>query len=40
MITKLQRARKVAGGTTEYFLGWLVGIPVPILILIYLIRGH
>ena len=34
------RVRRVAGSTTDYFLGWLVGIPVPILVLIYLVRGH
>ena len=40
MISKMNRARNLAGGTTEYFFGWLIGIPIPILLLIYMIRGH
>lgn len=27
-------------GEVEYLFGWLIGIPIPILILIYFIRGH
>src|SRR4051812_29199352 len=40
MKTLRTHARDIQGAATEYFLGWLVGIPVPILILIYLVRGH
>jgi hypothetical protein len=35
----LQKARDVKG-KAEYLIGWLIGIPIPILILIYLIRGR
>jgi len=40
MKVNFQRVRKVAGDTTGYFIAWLVGIPVPVLVLVYLIRGH
>lgn len=35
----LQKTRNVKG-KVEYLIGWLIGIPIPILILIYLLRGH
>lgn len=35
----LNKTRDIKG-KWEYLLGWMIGIPIPILILIYLIRGH
>ncbi len=29
-----------AGGVAGYGLLWLLGIPLPILLIIYLVRGH
>ena len=36
----LQKKMRDIKGKWDYLLGWLIGIPIPILILIYLIRGH
>lgn len=35
----VKKAREIKG-KVEYLIGWLIGIPIPILILIYLVRGH
>jgi len=32
-------ARRI-GGRIEYLFGWLIGIPIPILVIIYLVRGE
>lgn len=34
-----QGARRQQEGRWGYILAWLVGVPVPILILVYLLRG-
>jgi len=33
------RERKYQEGKWGYILAWLVGIPIPILLLVYLLRG-
>lgn len=33
------RARKYQEGKWGYILAWLVGIPIPILLIVYLLRG-
>jgi len=33
-----QYARNIKG-KVEYLIGWMIGVPIPILILIYLLRG-
>ncbi len=33
------RTRKTQEGKLGYILLWLIGVPVPILVLIYLLRG-
>ena len=38
-IGMFRKAREIKG-EVEYLLGWLIGIPIPILIIIYLVRGH
>ena len=35
----LKQARDIKG-KVEYLVGWLLGVPVSVLVLIYLIRGH
>lgn len=35
-----QHARNIEASTTQYLLGWLIGIPVPVLVIIYLLRGE
>lgn len=35
----LQR-RRLASGKIGYALLWLLGIPLPVLIIVYLLRGH
>lgn len=37
---KIRTCARNIQGKIEYVLGWLIGIPVPILILVYLIRGN
>ena len=38
-LTRPPTLRQLQQGRWGYILAWLVGIPVPILILIYLLRG-
>lgn len=33
------RLRRVQHGRWGYILAWLIGVPVPILVVIYLLRG-
>jgi hypothetical protein len=35
----LMRLRRLQQGRWGYILAWLIGVPVPILIVIYLLRG-
>ena len=37
--TRPRTLRQMQQGRWGYILAWLVGVPVPILILIYLLRG-
>lgn len=36
---RLSAARARQEGKIGYILAWLVGVPIPILVLIYLLRG-
>lgn len=38
-MNKLHGYQRNIKGKVEYLIGWLVGIPIPILVLIYLIRN-
>ena len=38
-LTRAPSLRHLQEGRWGYILAWLVGVPVPILILIYLLRG-
>jgi hypothetical protein len=38
-LTRPPTLRQLQEGRWGYILAWLIGIPVPILILIYLLRG-
>jgi hypothetical protein len=40
MKTKLKHLVEQSGGVAGYGLLWLIGIPLPILLIIYLVRGH
>jgi hypothetical protein len=35
----MDRARKLQGGRVGWILLWLIGIPIPVLIVLYLLRG-
>ena len=35
----IQKYARDVKGKVEYLIGWLIGIPIPILILVYLLRG-
>jgi len=39
LLTRPPTLRHMQEGRWGYILAWLVGVPVPILILIYLLRG-
>ncbi len=39
MRTRIHNSLKRQAGKIGYILLWLVGVPVPILILVYLLRG-
>jgi hypothetical protein len=39
LLTRAPTLRRMQEGRWGYILAWLVGVPVPILILIYLLRG-
>ncbi|MFT4175663.1 MAG: hypothetical protein QM627_03325 [Luteolibacter sp.] len=38
-IHKLQKARRFAAGKIGWILLWLLGIPIPILLVLFLLRG-
>ena len=38
-LTKLRAFRSAQEGRWGYILAWLIGVPVPILIVIFLLRG-
>jgi hypothetical protein len=35
-----KRFAEEAGGAGSYGLLWLLGVPLPILLIVYLVRGH
>ena len=37
--SQAEQARRQQEGRWGYILAWLVGIPIPILLLVYLLRG-
>lgn len=39
MITRYRTALKAQKGAAGYILLWLLGVPVPILLIIFLLRG-
>jgi len=39
MITRYRNLMRAQKGAAGYILLWLLGVPIPILILIYLLRG-
>jgi hypothetical protein len=40
LISAMRLAKRIKqGGATGYILLWLLGIPIPILLLIFLLRG-
>jgi hypothetical protein len=36
----LKTLTQQAGGVGSYGLLWLLGVPLPILLIVYLVRGH
>lgn len=38
-LTKLRAFRSAQEGRWGYILAWLIGVPVPILVVIFLLRG-
>jgi hypothetical protein len=36
----IKKLANQAGGAGSYGLLWLIGVPLPILLIIYLVRGH
>lgn len=38
-LRKLSALRRAQEGRWGYIIAWLIGVPVPILIIIYLLRG-
>ena len=39
MSQRIRNTLKAQGGKIGYILLWLLGVPIPILILVYLLRG-
>jgi hypothetical protein len=39
MITQYRAALRAQKGAAGYILFWLLGVPIPILLLIYILRG-
>jgi|GEM_PF-2541581 hypothetical protein len=39
MITHYRNALKAQKGAAGYILAWLLGIPIPLLLIIFLLRG-
>lgn len=39
MVTRFRNTLKAQKGAAGYILMWLLGVPIPILLLIFLLRG-
>ena len=39
-MNQIVKAGRETGGKIGYAILWLLGVPLPILLLIYLVRGH